>query len=541
LSIGERLSYPVKIPGQEKIICVKRKKDKSYLAVYDLRKKITEIISREFEGIAFPVISPDNKYIAASLKQKDKKWSIALFDLNGKLVKILVDNDKKNYYPQWKNNRELYFVTEYPHNYCLGMTDLQSNRSIVFDDKRMPPIRYFSFMPDLNKIIFIFFDTFGYDLGVIDINDLNSSTLSVEQKSNSPKNEPNQEQIRYHRYNAWRDVLPKYMSFTFRYAGNEIQPGITFSGNDAVSQHFFSFQGLYGVISDTINFNFNYTYDGFYPTLSLNISNLTDLNQNENHERYTYTTKLFELTGRLPVYYTEISQSYIYTDLHFEKVLETYAQPGEQSRLELNGFKLGFLHNSAKRYYDSFSQSDGLSFSLSYSRDLKMLGSDFNLNTLAFEYKHYLTLFRPNTLAVRLAISDSWGEGEKIIYMGGALSKNEFHIAGKNPFNLMRGYPSGYFPGTGGFIINLEYRFSLAKMERTIFISQRVERFFISLFVDIGNMWNEEIKIDPAYSIGTELNAVLYFGKRVTISGGVAIGRHPYSEPIFYIRIGESF
>ena len=78
-------------------------------------------------------------------------------------------------------------------------------------------------------------------------------------------------------------------------------------------------------------------------------------------------------------------------------------------------------------------------------------------------------------------------------------------------------------------------------MERSIFISQRVERFYVSVFVDIGNMWEDEKKIDPSYSLGMELNVLLFFGKQVTVSGGVAIGRHPYREPIFYLRIGESF
>lgn len=543
LSTGDRLSYPVKIPGDEKIICVKRKKDKSFLCLYDLKSNQFQIISRAFEGIAFPVISPDKRYIAVSLKRKNRKWGIALFDLKGNLHEILIENDKKNYYPQWKNNYQIYFITEYQGKYCLGKTDLNTNQPMVFDDRRMPPLRYFSLLPDPDQILFIFYDTSGYNMGLSAVDDLIEKPLSLSDEKKPACSDIHQtsSQIPDHRYNAWRDLLPKYLSFSFRYAGNEIQPGLVFFGNDAVNQHLFSIQGFYGGVSRTSNFKLNYTYDGFYPTLMLNINNLTDLNQNENRERYLYTSKLFEFIGLTPIFYSETSQSYVYADIHFENIIETYDLADAQYHLKLNGFKVGFLHNSAKRYYDSFSQADGISFSLSYSRELKLLGSDFDLNTLAFEYKHYLTLFRPNALAIRLGISGSWGNGEKILYMGGALSKNEFHIAGRNLFNMMRGYPSGYFPGTGGVIINLEYRFSLAKMERTVFISQRVERLFLSLFMDIGNMWQEEIKIDPAYSIGTELSVILYFGKKVTVSGGIAIGRHPYSEPVFYLRIGESF
>jgi hypothetical protein len=294
-------------------------------------------------------------------------------------------------------------------------------------------------------------------------------------------------------------------------------------------------------MTETRNFSLNYIYDGLYPTLILNMINYTDLNQKENQENYLYSTENFELISLYPISYSETNQSHFYTDIHFEKIIEDYYESVEQNQLRLNGIKLGFLYNSAKRYYDSFSQADGISFSLTYSRDFKFLGSDFDLNTLIFEYKHYLTLLRPNVLALRLGICDSWGDGKRIFYMGGAISKNDYHIAGQNIFNLMRGYPSGYFPGTGGFVLNLEYRVALAKMEKSIFVSQRIERFFVSFFLDIGNMWEEEKNINPSYSIGTELSMVLYFGKHVTASGGVAIGRHPTSEPIFYLRIGDSF
>ncbi len=541
LSQGRRLSYPVRLPGSQNIFCVKRKKSKSYLAIFDLNTGNEKIISKGFDGMSFLSLSPNHQTIAVSLKRRNKSWGIALFNLEGKLINILVSNDGKNYYPQWKNNHEIYFVSEHRQYYRLGMVNLKSGRGFVITKSGLPAIRYFTILPDPKEVLLTYYDASGYNLGLLDLSDLKKEDLILKNSNQPAEKETTPAPLKAKKYNVWRDLLPKYLNFNFRYAGNEIQPGIIISGNDVPSNHAFTFQGFYGHITDSLNLSFEYTFSGLYPTLIFNAIDFTDLNQGENNEEYHYSTKLLELACLYPLFYSEKYQSHFYSNIHFEKITEKYFSPDRKFQLNLNGLKLGLLFNSAKRYYDSFSQTDGLALSVTYSRDFEFMGSDFDLNTLALEYKQYITFSKPNVLALRLGISDSWGQGKRIIYMGGASSKMDYHIAGGSMFNLMRGYPSGYFRGTGGFLLNLEYRLTLGKMERSIFISQRVERFYMSVFADIGNMWENEIRLNPAYSLGAELNMVLFLGERLTVSGGVAIGRNPSHEPIFYLRIGESF
>lgn len=541
LSVGKRLFSPVKVPGKETIICVKRKKNRSYLCLFDKKTKNETIISRGYRGLDFLSLSPDGQTIAASVKRKNHNWDIGLFHFNGKPKKIISLSPQKKYAPRWRTDREIGFICEYNHSYRLVLYNLDSDRARVLAKKNLPAIRHFTFIPGSETVLINHFDSNGYNLGMVDLSTLRFQTFPPQDPFSYPVGTPQPEPVKAKKYRFWRDLLPKFLNVNFRYAGNEIQPGFVLFGNDAVHRHSFSFQGFYGINTESINFSFNYTYEGFYPTLILNLSNLTDLNLKENDEKYTYTTKSAELVMLYPILFTEKYQSYLYANLHSEKIIERYNPAESIFRLNLNGMKLGLLFNSAKHYYDSISHADGLSLSLSYSRDFEFLGSDFDLNTLALEYKQYLSISRPNVLALRLGISNSWGSGKRLFYMGGANSKTDHHIAGGNLFNLMRGYPSGYFSGTGGFILNLEFRIDLVKMERSIFISKRVERFYISLFSDIGNMWEQEITLDPAISLGAEFNMVLYLGKRVTVSGGVAIGRSPFHDPVFYVRVGEAF
>jgi outer membrane protein assembly factor BamA len=180
--------------------------------------------------------------------------------------------------------------------------------------------------------------------------------------------------------------------------------------------------------------------------------------------------------------------------------------------------------------------------SLSYSRELKSLGSDFDIHTAALEYKHYISLFRPNVLALRAAVTDSWGEARRVFYMGGAESYSGFHTAGSSIFELMRGYPSGFFSGTGGYLVNLEYRLALWKVEKGFLINNSFERLYLTFFADIGNVWLNEKIVNPSYSLGLEINLGVYLGDlKLNLSGGAAVGQNPYHSPIFYLRIGNSF
>jgi len=541
LSKGSRLFYPVKLPESKFLYCVKRKKTKSYLAIFDLEEQKEKIISDGFEGISFLSISPDKKHIATSLKRKNKNWNIAVFDKNGKLIRTITRNKGKHYYPVWKNNHELYYITEYQNNYCLAMFSMIEQMNYIYNENALPAIKYFSFLPDHDFILSSIFDSNGDNFGLVNITTLKREKIPLSK--NDTMNEVLQQTLQFKtkKYNSLRDLIPKYFNFSYRYGGNDIQPGLLLTGTDALSIHSFTLEGFYGIKTNTFNLGINYTYEGLYPTIMINLTNYSDLNRSQENEEYIYSSREIAFVSIYPLHYTERHQSYIYTDIHFEKITEKYLTSAEKSSVKLNGIKVGFLFLSAQKYYDSFSQSDGISFSLTYSKDMKTFGSDYNLNTVAFEFKQYISLFRPNVLAFRFGVSNSWGEAQYLFYMGGANSKEDFHIAGDNMFDLMRGFPSGYFSGSGGFIINLEYRMLFAKLERKILISRSIEQFYLSIFADIGNLWNETKKLNPSYSFGLEMNMVILLGKRVTLTGGVAYGKNPVHSPVFYFRIGKSF
>jgi outer membrane protein assembly factor BamA len=126
--------------------------------------------------------------------------------------------------------------------------------------------------------------------------------------------------------------------------------------------------------------------------------------------------------------------------------------------------------------------------------------------------------------------------------MGGSTSYPGYGLAGDDLFELMRGYPAGFFRGSGGYLLNLEYRVALFKIEKAFFLSRGLERVYLNLFTDVGNLWVKEREINPAFSIGAELSLALLIGDfRFVLSGGIAVGRNPHHDPVVYFRIGNSF
>jgi len=388
-----------------------------------------------------------------------------------------------------------------------------------------------------------FFDNNGFNLGRVNLSALETEKISSKCREPvclSPTN--GTPPVKAGKYNFLHDLSPKYFTLSYRSGGNDIQPGIYLSGTDILSQHSFRLKGYYGIKTQTFNWDFNYIYDGLFPTLMFKYSDFTDLHQTADQVEYTLRRKEMEFIGMYPLIYRSRYQAWLYSNLYFEKVTDNLDNVSENYSINLNGIKLGILYNSAKQYYDSISLSDGIQLALSYSRDLKFLGSDYEINTAALEYQHYLSIFRPNVLALRFSVSDSWGKAKRVFYMGGSKPYTGHGMAGDNMFELMRGYPSGYFSGTGGYLINLEYRIGLFKIEKSFFISRSMERFYLNFFADIGNLWENKKEINPSFSYGVELNLAVLMGEfRYVLTSGIAVGQSPYNKPRVYFRIGNSF
>lgn len=597
LSKGARLSYPVPDPlDRERLFCSQRHGCQSYLAALDMKTRKCRTLSHGFDALAFISHSPANRsiandgvgrnpenqrdhgLIAASLKRKEREWAIGLFDGNGTLLEILTDEKNKCYQPVWKSAEELFFICRQGDTYGLASVDLKTKQYWFYTAPGFPAVRTFSLAETGNKVIFSFFDANGLNLGSIGIQNLEKTSLAMtpsavstvmaggngyndgDNDENRPigqgmdkcrdkgpgagkgDKEPGVKGVKGYRF--LRELLPQYINLTYRTGGNEFQPGLMLQGNDLPVRHYYILEAFYGFSTQTLNYAFSYTYDGLYPSLTLSYSDLSDDHLSSLYGHYIHNEREWVLSALFPVVNRQRFQLFLYTDIHFEEEIDNYTDIPATLRLTLNGIKAGVFYNSAQRYYDSISPADGFKAGVSYAREVSFLGSDYEINTMTLEYKHYLGLSRPNVLAFRLVAVNSWGEAGRVFSMGGSESYTGFSLAGHSVFELMRGYPSGYFAGTGGYLFNLEYRLLLWNIERALLINSSIERIDLTFFTDIGQVWlNDKWKTwEPSISLGAELSVTVYVGDFLfTLTGGAAVGQNPSHTAVFYFRLGRSF
>jgi len=536
---GKRLTFPIR--ENDKILCIKRINSKSYIISFNLKTKKSKILSKEFDNISFLNLSPDKTHILAAIKRKNKNWEIGLFDTRGKLLKIYSTGLKKSFAPVWLDNETFYFITEFEDDYRLSKININTDKFYVYNDKNFPSIRYFQII-NKNKIIASVFDYNGFNLIISDLRDsyFENQKIKVikEVKDRIIKNTISH---KVYKYNSIRDMIPKYSSILFRGNKGDYQPGFFISGNDAINRNYYDLSLYYSNISNRINSEFNYVFSGFFPDLSFHFSDITDYYISESSNSFLYNEKNYKLSLSLPLIRNFKYSILFYSDIHFKNISESDMDKIKYDEEEFNGLSFGLFFDSSKIYYDSISNNDGIKLGISYSRELKRLGSNYNINSFLLDLRTYLSLKKPDVIAFRFNYANSWGEAGYMTYMGGNSSKYGFQLAGSNPFNLLRGFSEGYFSGKEGFTFNTEYRKSLFKIEYPIYFI-RFERVFASIFFDAGDIWIERRPINLKYSMGLEITTMIkIIGSRFNFVIGIAKPLKPLQDIMIYYRIGKSF
>jgi hypothetical protein len=543
LTKGIRASYPVS--AGDKIYFVKRRQFNSHIAVYHKKNQTIHMLPFSYPAIANLTISPDHSSLAASIKEDGKQWRIVCFDLQTKkLAQNITDGSIKCYQPQWKNNQQLQFICEHQQTKKLAMIDLRDHSSIIMSYPELPLINFYASDTLNNQYILCCLTGHGYDLGKIhqaeiqftDWTKPDSSLLSNQQKVNTEENP-----VSLKSYQSWRELLPKYLSPNYRQGGNEHQPGLLIMGNDIISYHQYTWEAFYGLQSCSFNYFFSYLYNGFSPTLGFSFSNLTNHYTSIDNLNYALRSQKISVSCLLPLYIGIGSQYYFNIKPQIENQ-KYYLLPEKTTFAQLtwSGVSSSFLMNTTREFYNSISPSDGFKINLSMANYFKFMGSDFNGNSAYLGLRYYLPLARPAVLVCNLALAESWGEAKPLFFMGGSDPLNAFNAVNSDSLALLRGYPAGFFSGTGGYLFNLEYRFPLFKVEKAIILSQSLDRIYASIFFDMGQLWETNKSIQPSYSLGMELNAVVNIGIRMTASAGFALGFNPDNYSTFYIRLDKA-
>lgn len=539
LSRGLRLSDPVAHPSGG-IVCVQRLAEASRLVHYDPLRRSVRPLTAAYEALAEPAISADGQRLAAALKLPGRNWGVAVFGPGGELLRLVSAADGGKWHqPMWRGD-DLYFIAETESRYRPARYRAATGAVEALAGDDLPSPRHASLGGTGDELVVAVFAPRGFEVGWLPLEGTAWRPLEARTEEEPPLSPP-PETPASSRYRPLSDLLPRYWTPLLRLSGQEIQLGAVSSGRDAPGTHAYNLDAWWGLRTGEPSARVAYRWGALFPDLGLTAERQASLERDEVAGEFTRRKERLRLEADWPLRSGRRWQLWLHGDLHAERTREAGGRLAPY-RLDLRGVRLGLRLNTAQAYYDRIAPVDGLRLNLSLQRDWKSWGSSFGLTQVVAEYRHYVALPRPHQLAWRLALADSWGGAQRLYRLGGAASQDGDAAADGEPFGLLRGFPSGHFFGHGGWSLNLEYRLALFKVEQSVPLAINVNRVFTTLFLDAGNLWTGKPRLDPAWSIGAELDVVFFVaGVRWQVAGGTALGRRPDRPWRLFGRLGASF
>jgi len=434
--------------------------------------------------------------------------------------------------------------------------------------------------PDGKKLAFIEYHATGYELHLMEINPNQWKEVEIEDarcveppimavaehqfnkdlntSSNSKNNYP------IHLYHPLTSFWPPtYWIPAAQLTENDIRVGFSTELKDVLGFYSLPLSITYGIINNSLSYNFNYYNYNHSPILNLYLSGNAVLNSPTSwwEEGKFGANIYFQFKGQTAStinsrpYRQIFSLGYQYEKSSTTADTSSSLNADPQKTISL---KLSYSYSDAEKYGFSISPEQGQSFSLSFEHADKALGSDYTFNKLLFDGRKFIPLphfpSSHQVLALRLvagtsssSILESDLDGEKF-KLGGNYSADNLSNTDTNAFSL-RGYKPSALEGNNILLTILEYRFPLANIEHSLKLgplSIFLERLSGVFFFDIGNAWENSgpsIWQDFKSGIGAELKANFNskYDSPFTLRLGAAKALTDPKGYDIYITLGSSF
>jgi len=403
----------------------------------------------------------------------------------------------------------------------------------------------------------------------------------AEQQFNKDLNTPSNSKNNYpiHPYHPLTSFWPPtYWIPAAQITDTDLSIGFSSVLEDVLGFHSLPLSVTYGILNNSLSYNFNYYNYSHLPIINLHLSGNTALDSQTPaswwEEGKTGVNIYFPFKGHTTSptnsrpYRQIFSLGYQYEKFSSATSNASSLSDTDPDTQKITSLKLGYSYSDAEKYGFSISPEQGNSFSLSFEHADKALGGDYTFDKLIFDGRKFIPLpSLHQVLALRLVagassssiLVESGLDGEKF-KLGGSYSADNLSNIDVNTFSL-RGYKPAALEGNNLLLASLEYRFPLANIEHNLklgFLSIFLERLSGVFFMDIGNAWestsintnttNEEDEINSIWqnfksSIGAELKADFnyQYDSPFTLRLGAAKALSDPKGYDIYITLGTSF
>jgi len=490
---------------------------------------LTEESENQYES---PRFSPDGQKIVVGVRQPDGYKDIWILDNRGNKLEALMHDRAVDGGAVWSaDGRSIYFSSDRSGIFNLYAYDLASKQvtqlSNVLGGAFMPAPT-----PEGNAIVFADYGSLGFDIRLMD-NPPGMLKAAAPYHDPYPVMSYGEQQVNTVQslYDPWSTLMPRLWIPNFghsTYSGT--LAGLFTFGADAIERHSYTLSALYGPSRHRIWYDFNYLYDGWFPSLKfrawdidMTYSNLLEQQSGFSAESdYVERSRLLDVSLTFPL--LKLDSQHALSVGYQRNIVSGLTQlppwPGYDGVIPAQGRLasgwVDYLFNNAKKYGYSISPEGGRSMELGYAQFSNKIGSDFDLKKYSIDWHEYIDLpFEHHVLLLRGYAGKSTGD---------VIPQRAFQLGGVGPGDMtirvdqntvyLRGYPANQYRGQKVGLATAEYRFPIHNIEdgsgNMPFFLKRVHG---DVFAEAGNAWDGAFdRSDLKRSVGTEASMDMTLG-----------------------------
>ncbi len=516
---GLRARDPYPSPDNKKLIFVVNKLGRNRLASLDIaaaknhavrEADVTWLSEETADQYETPRYSPDGTLIVTGLSHPGGYKDIQVLDERGNKIEELMHDRAIDGNATWSpDGKIIYFSSD-----RTGIFNLYAYERATKKIYQITNVLGGAFSPapspDGKTLVFSSYSSAGYDIHLRPADSASwKSAEPCQDRYPAVTYAEKPVEMKTSSYNPLPTLVPRFWIpwYGFSEESRDLFGFLTF-GQDAVERHSYALAGLYSPKTYRKWYEFNYAYDGLYPTIRVAASDVDR----------TFSDLLIDATGSKDYVQREktLDASLLFPLLKFQKqhaLLIGYRRkeisaltqlppwPGYRGPLPAEGTlasgRAVYLFNNAKKYGFSISPEDGRTIEVGYKRYDKSIGSDFDITKYTADWHEFINFpWKHHVLQVRAFAGNSAGD---------VMPQGAFQVGGDNPGDTLlqvddesvylRGYRINEFRGRKAALASLEYRFPIKDIElgwsSTPVFLRRVHG---AVFAEAGNAWDNAFR-----------------------------------------------
>jgi hypothetical protein len=520
---------------------------------------IDTLISEPGVSFAGPRWSPDGTMILA---ERGRAEIVLISAAAKRVVATLASSSKGRLMtPSWTADGSVLFASD-AEGAAFRLYRARHGGEIARLEGTGPDARWPDVSSDGRTLVFVGYTTDGYDLfslasdtatwtAVTDVFSTQPTATTGEPRTANREPQAANSERPPPAYSPWRTILPRFWSPIVEIDDEEVVIGASTGGGDALGRHAYSVAAGWAPARDTAlsssrgrpDVSASYVYDRWWPTIFARVSDDTDPFRDGD-----VRTREANAGAILPFRHVRWSQSLLaaYHRSQDRYICSSCGPSGDET-IARGALRGGWLVSTARAYGYSISAERGWSTVVTTELAREALGGDGDGGAGTLDIRGYLPVRpRHGVVAARAAVASSWGDRSvrRLFSASGNGPRPTGFNFGSQAIGLIRGFGFDEIVGRRAFVMNLDYRLPLMRLERgagTLPLFART--LHGALFADAGHAWDTSFRRrDMQTVIGAEASMDIVVGYRIplTISTGIGwAGRG--GGVVTFGRVGRAF